>query len=183
MTRFHPAISRKSLVSAAVYFVAVLAVGGCDDASLPEDRPSNATLAVATPQPIPDMRPVAEVTNRSRYFFNVKGHTREQVESLLNRALEVYEEMPADSKEELEIAMVLHGPDAQFFAKKNYNENKNLMDLATKLEASGFIDLKVCARSAASQGIDNDGFPPFIEVVPYGPEAIENLKEAGFTEI
>ena len=183
MTSFQYAIFRPPVASMTIFLLATLTFVGCDNSREPEKRLAPATLTTSVPHPVPAISPAAEVTNNSRYFFNVKGHSREQVESLLNRALEVYEEMPEGSKANLEIAMVLHGPDAQFFAKKNYSENKKLIDLATKLEAVGFIDLKVCARSAASQGIENDGFPPFIEVVPYGPEAIENLKEAGFTEI
>ena len=183
MIRFMYAIFRQRASSMTLFVLAILTLAGCDNSPSPEKGLAPAPLATTVPPPIPAISPAAEVTNNSRYFFNVKGHSREQVESLLNRALEVYEELPTNSKANLEIAMVLHGPDAQFFAKKNYSENKNLVDLATKLEAVGFIDLKVCARSAASQGIENDGFPPFIEVVPYGPEAIENLREAGFTEI
>lgn len=181
---------RKTIISSKfllILVILVVSISGCDSADqvvaneVQESGFRGGKLINSLP--VSELSPVTDTSPNTRYFFNVKGHTKEQVESLLLRALEIYEAMPAEGRETLEIAMVLHGPDTQYFAKKNYSENKNLVDLAAKLEASGFVDLKVCAVSAKSQGIDDDGFPSFIEIVPYGPQAIENLKQAGFTEI
>lgn len=159
---------------------------GCGNES-PDAIPANTEVSAAkTVDSVlaPSMvNKVTQPNNEHRYFFNVKGHTREEVESLLKRAQEVYDSLPNDRRESFEVAMVLHGPDTQFFAKKNYSENKNLVDLAAKLEAFGFIDFKVCAASAKMQGLGIDSFPPFIEVVPYGPGALETLKQDGYTEL
>ncbi|MEM7467279.1 MAG: DsrE family protein [Pseudomonadota bacterium] len=127
--------------------------------------------------------PVSEQQESAQYFFNVSGHTKDEVQRLLTRAQEIYESLPEEKKQSLKVAMVLHGPDAQFFAKQNYEKNKSLVDSAAKLEAFGFIDLKVCAVSAKSHGIGEDGFPAFIDVVPYGPDAIKRLRDNGFTEL
>ncbi|MGR8948742.1 MAG: DsrE family protein [Gammaproteobacteria bacterium] len=142
------------------------------------------SASVAEPATIDrDPMPAAEVDSANRFFFNVVGHSREEVQKLLTRAQEIYESMSDDQKSSLEIILVMHGPDAQYFAKDNYEQNKSLVDSAAQLEAFGFIDLKVCAKSARSQGIDEDGFPAFIEVVPYGPDALRTLNEQGFTEL
>ena len=127
--------------------------------------------------------PAADVNSANRYFFNVNGHSKEEVQKLLNRAQEIYDSLPEDQKRTLEIVLVMHGPDAQFFTKQSYEQNKSLVDSAAKLEAFGFIDLKVCAASARSQGIAEDGFPAFIEVVPYGPDELRALNQQGYTEL
>ena len=195
MSQDSPRYSPRSVRKLLILVIIFTGIAGCDkaDQNLASQALGNAlgkapeveisTGGSINSPALPQLSPTAEAASSSRYFFNVKGHSKIDVESLLRRALEIYEAMPADGKENLEIAMVLHGPDAQYFAKKNYAENKSMIDLAEKLEASGFVDLKVCAVSAKSQGIEHDGFPAFIEIVPYGPKAIENLERAGFTEI
>ena len=151
-----------------------------------ENNPAAAvstTAAGQSTQQLPDLRPAAEVESDHRYFFNVNGHSKEEVQKLLTRAQEIYDSLPEDKKRSLEIVLVMHGPDAQFFAKHSYEQNKSLVDSAAKLEAFGFIDLKVCAASARSQGIAEDGFPAFIEVVPYGPNELRALNQQGYTEL
>jgi intracellular sulfur oxidation DsrE/DsrF family protein len=126
--------------------------------------------------------PVAQSPER-HYFFDVYGHSADEIKALLERARDTYESVPVETRDDLRIAMVLHGPDVEFFARRNYDQYRDIVDMAAQLDAFGLIDMKVCAASASSRGIDNDEFPPFIEIVPYGPAEISRLEEEGYIRL
>ena len=102
---------------------------------------------------------------------------------LLNRAKDTYDSLPAHLQDDVRIAMVLHGPDVAFFATDNYEQYKDLVDLAASLDAFGFVDLKVCAVSVRIHGLQAEKFPPFIEIVPYGPAEVARLRSAGYVQL
>ena len=106
---------------------------------------------------------------KTQYLFDVYGHSPEEVRALLMRAKYVYDNLSADLRNGLQIAMVLHGPDVEYFATENYTQHGPLVDLAASLDALGFVDLKVCVGSIRAAGLDSSTFPPFIELMPYGP--------------
>jgi len=119
----------------------------------------------------------------THYFFDVYGHSAAEIEALLNRAKDTYDSLPADLHDDVRIAMVLHGPDVAFFSTDNYDQYKDLVDLAASLDAFGFVDLKVCAASVRSHGLQPEKFPPFIELVPYGPAEVSRLRSAGYVQL
>jgi intracellular sulfur oxidation DsrE/DsrF family protein len=119
----------------------------------------------------------------SHYFFDVYGHSADEITALLERAEDVYENLPAEIRPDIRIAVVLHGPDVAFFATENYARNKPLVDLAASLDAFGFVDLKVCAASVRNQGLEASNFPPFIELVPYGPAEVSRLQAADYVQL
>lgn len=126
---------------------------------------------------------VAPSPPSTRYFFDVHDHSAEEIKALLLRAKDTYDGLPAELQNSLTIAMVLHGPDVQFFASSNYDENRALVDLAAKLDAFGFVDLKMCATSVRNRGLQSATFPPFIEMVTYGPEEINRLEAESYTRL
>ena len=103
--------------------------------------------------------------------------------AVLERAQDTYDNLPASLQGGLNIAMVIHGPDVDYFAIDKYDQYKELVDLAAKLDAFGFVDMKMCTASARSRGFANDKFPPFIELVPYGPQEISRLQQDGYTQL
>lgn len=142
----------------------------------------NAPAKIAAP-PAGIAATAAQGDTPTRYFFDVHGHTADEIMALLDRAKDTYDSLPADLQDALSIAMVLHGPDVEFFATTNYARYRELVDLAAKLDAFGFIDLKVCAASVRSRGLETDRFPPFIELVPYGPAEVSRLESTGYVEL
>ena len=88
-----------------------------------------------------------------------------------------------EKREELNIAMVLHGPDIRIFAKENYSRFKDIVDLAERLDADNVIDFKACATTAAERGFSDSAFPAFIELVPYAPDEIRRLTGAGYIKL
>lgn len=160
----------------------IVCLAACDNTT--DSNTLLTSAATITASQAPGVVPMADSdSSKHHYYFDVNNHTKEEVLSLLKRAQEIYESLEATERESLKIAMVLHGPDLQYFAKHSYEDNKDLVDTAANLEANGFIDLKVCAISARSHGVENDGFPAFIETVPYGPGEIRELEKQGYTKL
>lgn len=125
--------------------------------------------------------PAIDRTVASRYFFDVYGHTAEEITALLRRAQTTHDELPEAEQDSISIALVLHGPDITFFTSDNYAQYRELVDLAASLDAQGYVDLKICTTSVSRRGFDAAQFPSFIEFVPYGPDEIRRLESEGYT--
>lgn len=122
-----------------------------------------------------------EIENKS-YLFDITDHSLEELEALLVRAEEVSQTHPADF-EDLEIIMIIHGPDIDLFTSQNYAENKQLIDLAARLDAYDIIDMKVCEKTMSLRGVDRQDIPSFIESVPYAPTEIKERLEKGYINL
>ena len=118
----------------------------------------------------------------SRYLFDVTEHSLEELQALLQRADEINDNRP-DGFEDLEIVLILHGPDINMFTLQNYQKNKPLVDLAAKLDAFDIIDLKICETTMSSMGISRNDVPAFIESVPYAPAEINRLTDEGYINL
>ena len=125
--------------------------------------------------------PKPEIENKS-YLFDVSDHSIEELEAILVRAEEVSQAHPEDF-EDLEIVMVIHGPDIDWFTHQNHEHNRQLIDLAARLDAYDIIDMKVCEKTMQIRGVEQDDLPAFIEPVPYGPIEIKQRISAGYINL
>lgn len=121
------------------------------------------------------------IGNKS-YLFDVSDHSVEELEALLARADEIIQ-MPSDEYADLEIIMILHGPDIDWFKQQNYENNKRMVDLAAKLDANEIIDLKVCETAMSKLGVQQNELPSFIESVPYAPDEMKRLLNEGYINL
>jgi len=117
-----------------------------------------------------------------RYLYDISEHSIEDLKLLLQRAEEITQAGTEDI-EDLEIIMLLHGPDIGWFTLDNYNDNKDLVDLAKKLDTFDIIDLKVCETAMEDLDIDRNQVPTFIESVPYAPDEIKRLLQDDYTHL
>ena len=114
-----------------------------------------------------------------RYLFNVSLHTPEEIAGLLTRAEELARTRRADNRR-TGIALVLHGPEIEIFAKKNYPRFQKMVDQAARLDAGHIIEVKMCRTEMKHLGIREEDVPAFIELVPYGPDEEERLRRSGY---
>ncbi len=115
----------------------------------------------------------------ARYLFQVTLHTPAEIEKLLARAEQLAAtQRPSDRR--TGIALVLHGPEVELFARRNYAKYRQLVDRAARLDADGVIEVKMCQTEMRSRGIREQDVPGFIELVPYGPDEEERLKRRGY---
>ena len=120
--------------------------------------------------------------DNKRYLYDISEHSIEELRLLLQRAEDITQ-AGGNSLEDLEIVMILHGPDIGWFTLDNYNDNKELVDLAKKLDTFDVIDLKVCETSMENLKINRKQIPLFIESVPYAPDEINRLSDEGYTHL
>ena len=129
-------------------------------------------LAPVEPAPADDGVP-------ERAVLDVSVHTIEGLRVLFERAEELAM-TPRPRGENASVVLVLHGPEVEFFVIKNYDEYKDIVDQAARLDAFDVVDVKMCQTMIGERGIEQHDIPSFIEVVPYGPAEVERLKQEGY---
>ncbi len=117
-----------------------------------------------------------------RYVFRVTLHTEQEIDGLLTRAEMLSNEVKVDD-DHAGIALVLHGPEIELFAKQNYKKYQQLVDRAAKLDANQVIDIKICSTKMGELDLDEDDIPAFIEIVPYGPDEEKRLRREGYIDL
>ncbi len=136
--------------------------------------------------PSPSIAAVSEnqqkIIGETHYLFDVADHGPVQIKTLLERAESLSTEAKYNN-ESSRIAMVIHGPDIKIFEKKYYQANKEIVDLAARLDAQNIIDFKVCKVSASSRGIKESSFPAFMEIVPFSVDEIKRLEKQGYIQL
>jgi len=114
-----------------------------------------------------------------RAVFDISVHTVEGLQVLLDRAEELAMR-PQVPGEENSVVLVLHGPEVEFFSIKNYEQYRDLVDQAARLDAFDVVDVKICQTMMGLHGVERDDIPAFIEQVPLGSLEIERLVGEGY---
>ena len=110
-----------------------------------------------------------------KVVYDVHVETVKQVESVLDRASHLSAITGADPFDQ-SIVLVLHGPELNFFAIKNYSKYKELMQRAQSLGESEALIIKMCKIAAEGQGYKPKDIHGFIEMVPMGDAEIIRLQ-------
>ena len=124
-----------------LFLLSVLFTGslmyGCDN----EEYIDTPEIAVAPAPVITDTLSVDRLPAKrqfnignTNYLFDVSDHSLEELRELLERVDEI-SQFERDQYDDLEIVMILHGPDIEWFREDNYEQNRQLVDLAAKLDA------------------------------------------------
>jgi intracellular sulfur oxidation DsrE/DsrF family protein len=113
------------------------------------------------------------------YLARIEAHTTEELQDILSRA-EEYMSRQHRFSQTRPIALVLHGEEVKAFLRENYVSNKELVDLAAKLDAFNVIDIQVCEVWMSLNQVDRDQLPAFINTVPYGPREEKRLQGSGY---
>lgn len=133
-----------------------------------------------TPAESPPPSPATSLTTEDgRYLFSITLHTPEEIAGLLARAEELAKTRRADNAR-TGIALVLHGPEIEMFAKKYYRRFRETVDQAARLDAERVIEVKMCRTEMKHLGIRDEDVPAFIEIVPYGPDEEKRLRQEGY---
>lgn len=159
--------------------------------------PGTAVIAEATqtavtdeqpdPQPLPpaESRPPSADAQQPQfsiddnpYVFDVASHSRQNLLAVLKRANEVATDSSGNLKQ-LNITVVVHGRRVRWFDKQNYEENKELVDLAAKLDALDVINVKIDQQAMQEFGVQDENVPDFIERVPFAADEITRLQGSG----
>ncbi len=128
----------------------------------------------------PPEPPATSLTElHGRYLFIVTLHTPEEIADLLARAEQLSRTLRTDNTR-TGIALVLHGPEIEIFAKQNYPRFRNVVDRAERLDSAHVIEVKMCLTEMRRLGLRKEDIPAFIELVPYGPDEEDRLRRNGY---
>ncbi len=116
------------------------------------------------------------------YLLDVSDNNPTQIKELLDRA-EKLSTTSNPSEKANRIVMVIHGANVELFDKKNYLQNKSLIDQAARLDALNVIDFKICQTAATSRGINATSFPSFLEIIFFSGYEIDRLETKGYVEL
>lgn len=86
----------------------------------------------------------------------------------------------ADEAQPDPVVVVLHGPEARRFLRRNYLDNQTLVDRAAKLQAFDRIELRMCETWMRSNGVGRGDLLPFVDTIPLAPAEVERLEREGY---
>ena len=114
--------------------------------------------------------------------YDINLHDPEELVQLLHR-LDELAGTPNAASHAPRIALVLHGPEIEFFAIEWYEHYRELVDMAARLDAFRVIEVKACETRMQELGLTEEDLPGFIETVPYGPAEIKRLERQGYVRM
>ena len=115
----------------------------------------------------------------SRAVLDISVHTIEELRVVLDRA-EQLAMAPYSGRGEDSVVLELPGPEVVFFAISNYEQYRDIVDQAARLDAFEVVDLRICETMMSEYGLEPDDIPSFIERVPFGPGEVERLQREGY---
>lgn len=164
-------------------------ITGCDSnrpeettAGLPaeaETLSSSPASGTSLTTPRPEAAAPGFYAGNYQFVLDTSRYSAPELLAFLQRVDEIASMSLADF-DELNIAFVLQGSDIALFARQNYEHNKELVDLAARLDALHVIDVKVCLHDLAHSGLNSEDLPAFIERIPHGQDEMTRLEGAGY---
>jgi len=123
---------------------------------------------------------INQAYSKQKVVFDTTSATVAGLTSILDRASFMSRLNGADPFE-TKIVIMLHGGAIPFFAGKNYEKNKELMERAQSLSVGDVVEFRMCKASAKLQGFNPQDIHGFIKMVPMADAEIVRLQqEEGF---
>ncbi len=140
---------------------------------------SVATMPVANHMlPVPNSS-MTDDALPARAVLDISVRTLDELHVLLDRAEQLATGLRG-TDEVASVVLVLHGPEVEFFSSKNYQQYRDVVDQAARLDALDIVDVKICQTMMSIQGIARDDIPAFIDQVPDGRIEVERLQNEGY---
>lgn len=155
----------------------VIAAGAHADNGQTKASPADVPASAGKAAMVQNAAPQAAAPQKLQAL--VRLHTADELRSLLTRAEQIASGEDEYSTEE-PIALVLHGAEIEIFKRSNYRTNKELVDLAARLDAFNVVDLKVCRRWMGEHDLSVGDLPPFLDAVPFGGDEVQRLSNEGY---
>ena len=110
-----------------------------------------------------------------KVVYDVAVKSIEKMTSVLDRARYLSKITGADPFDS-SIILVLHGDEIDFFAIKNYQQYKELMQRAQSLVDSEVLQIRMCRIAAQGHGYEPRDIHGFVNMVPMGDAEIIRLQ-------
>lgn len=110
-----------------------------------------------------------------KVVYDVAVDSVKKLTSVLDRASYLSKITGADPFDS-SIVLVLHGGEIDFFAIKNYQKYKALMQRAQSLVVGEVLKIRMCRIAAQGHGYQAEDIQSFVEMVPMGDAEIIRLQ-------
>lgn len=117
----------------------------------------------------------AQEASAERFVVDIELQTTDEFNAILTRAEQLLVEGVAPQDGGATVTFVLHGPVIRDLLRRNYLDNKDMVDLAASLSALRVVSIKACRAWMGSNKVDEAELQPFIETVSYGPAEVRRL--------
>lgn len=132
--------------------------------------------AVSTEKPLWGGAEVKHINYKpQKVVYDVNVKTLAAMNGILDRASFLSKLTGADPFDS-SIVLVLHGPEIEFFSRKNYSKYKELMHRAQSLVEGETLKIKMCKLAAEGLGYEPNEIHGFVEMVPMGDAEIIRLQ-------
>jgi hypothetical protein len=124
---------------------------------------------------------VADVTDKShltleeKYLADISVHSPQELLDILMRADMLFESGQYSAEDASPIIFLLHGDEARILFKQQYENNKEVVDLAAKLTALNVVDIKVCDIWINGNNLFIKDLQPFVGVANNAMAEAERL--------
>jgi intracellular sulfur oxidation DsrE/DsrF family protein len=122
---------------------------------------------------------LAPAYHGEKVVFDVTAGTLAGLNRVLDRA-GYLSRMNGDDPLDTRIVIVLHGDAIPFFAVKNYQKYRALMQRAYSASMGQIIEFRMCRAAARLRGLQPRDIHGFITMVPMAEAEIARLQHAGF---
>jgi intracellular sulfur oxidation DsrE/DsrF family protein len=110
-----------------------------------------------------------------KVVYDVAVDSVKKLTSVLDRASYLSKITGADPFDS-SIVLVLHGNEINFFAIKNYQKHKALMQRAQSLVQGEVLKIRMCRIAAQGHGYEAEDIQGFVEMIPMGDAEIIRLQ-------
>ena len=110
-----------------------------------------------------------------KVVYDVSVDSVKKLNSVLDRASYLSKITGADPFDS-SIVLVLHGSEINFFAIKNFEKYKELMQRAQSLVEGEVLKIRMCRIAAQGHGYEAEDIQGFVEMIPMGDAEIIRLQ-------
>lgn len=114
--------------------------------------------------------------------FTVYEYEEDALEWVVPR-LSYYIDLLRDHFQDIPIAVVSHGDEMLSLSTEQRSIYKGVHEELQKLVDVKSINFHICGSYAAYNGLSEQDFPDFIDVVPFGPSQISDYERVGYQMI
>ncbi|MDO9226840.1 MAG: DsrE family protein [Pseudomonadota bacterium] len=122
---------------------------------------------------------VAQAYTKQKVVYDVTVSTESAMRSVISRAqllVDLNGSDPFDNK----VVIVLHGKEIPFFAVKNLEKHRELMQRAQSATQTGLIEFRMCKLAAEGHGFQPEDIHGFVGLVPMADAEIVRLQQEGY---
>ena len=149
----------------------------CFLAACAESQNPTSSSHVAPVQTVSNDNSEAITIAPKRYMAELEVGSVEELENFLTKVEQQYSSVEIDGP----IRLVLHGKEINSYIVDNYSRYQSVVEKSTELTAKGFVEIEICERWMASNGVEKYRLQPFVKTVSYAPARVKDLKQQQYS--